>query len=436
MESDELNIPSTNNDPHYRYRMPRIQTTIQGSGNGIKTKWINLADVANALKVPIDYPMRFIGKELATNVDIKPNNYLLNGKHESSKMQEILDKFINKYVLCPKCKLPEIYGKIKAKKGEIKCTCRSCGVKSNLDVRHDFASYIIKNPPPYDDDEIKVGEKKPTGAKLDKKMIKNLKQCCINMPSLIKDDLSSEENLSKIKEFINGFGFPSELKLFCFCQGIIPPKVYTKAFEHRLPIIKQYILDESKGNYSQSLYYFIVGLEDLMFNRQKGENEKYLSSVLYYFYDKDILSEEFWKMLVSGEIKSDFRPMLFSEELESKFLKAAAEFSDFIENGKYEGEEESEKAEEKGEKKAGEKSEEREKEVKSEEKKEEKNEKKEEKTKTEEKLGEKKKKKKGKKKKKIEGEDELEDKKEEKEGKEKEKEKTKGAEDEIDIDNI
>ena len=49
--SDQLNIPITVSDPHYRYKMPKIQTAIQGSGNGIKTKWANLPEVSKALKV-------------------------------------------------------------------------------------------------------------------------------------------------------------------------------------------------------------------------------------------------------------------------------------------------------------------------------------------------------------------------------------------------
>ena len=76
MESGELNIPSTVKDPHYRYKMPKIQTAIQGSGNGIKTNWINLPDVSNALKVPVEYPLKFIGRELGSNTELKPNSYL------------------------------------------------------------------------------------------------------------------------------------------------------------------------------------------------------------------------------------------------------------------------------------------------------------------------------------------------------------------------
>src|SRR5574344_711300 len=108
MVEAELNIPSTVKDPHYRYKMPRIKIALQGSGNGIKTKWINLPEISNALKVPVEYPLKYIGRELGANTEIKANSYLINGKHTVEVMSAHLDKFICRYVLCPKCKLPEI----------------------------------------------------------------------------------------------------------------------------------------------------------------------------------------------------------------------------------------------------------------------------------------------------------------------------------------
>ena len=116
-----LNIPSTVKDPHYRYTMPKIQITTQGSGNGIKTNWVNLPEVSNALKVPLEYPIKFIARELGSNTETKSNSFLINGSHNVEKMQELLDKFIKKYVLCQKCHLPEIHGKVRVgKKGAIK----------------------------------------------------------------------------------------------------------------------------------------------------------------------------------------------------------------------------------------------------------------------------------------------------------------------------
>ena len=37
-----LNIPSTVNDPKYRYRYPKMQVKIESKGNGIKTNIVNL----------------------------------------------------------------------------------------------------------------------------------------------------------------------------------------------------------------------------------------------------------------------------------------------------------------------------------------------------------------------------------------------------------
>ena len=51
-------------DPEYRYKMPRVVTKVEGSGNGIKTVLPNLQDVADALKRPPNHPLKFCGIEL------------------------------------------------------------------------------------------------------------------------------------------------------------------------------------------------------------------------------------------------------------------------------------------------------------------------------------------------------------------------------------
>lgn len=53
MSKNMVNIPSTVEDPSYRYKMPKIQTRIEGKGNGIKVNLVNLEDVAKALRVPV-----------------------------------------------------------------------------------------------------------------------------------------------------------------------------------------------------------------------------------------------------------------------------------------------------------------------------------------------------------------------------------------------
>lgn len=343
--SSEINIPSTVQDPHYRYKMPRIQVAHQGSGNGVKTKWINLAEITNALKVPIEYPLKFIGKELGSNTEIKVNSYLINGNHTAEKMQEILDKFIKKYVLCPKCKLPEIHGKIIVKKGksDIKCICRSCGTLSKLDSTHDFASYIKRSPPPFEEDDPNAKENtntKKTEKKnvIEKKVRIKIKECVENLPKIIKPDVDDKTNIENIKKLYEQYNFTNDIKFYVFANGIFDGKLYTKTFEKRLPIIKHFILNENGGKLNECLFNFLIGLADFVFARQNGENSKYLSSILYYLYMDDIVTEDFWSDFAITK-KLNLNSIFYIPDVESKFMHAVEDFTKWIEKGPREGEE-------------------------------------------------------------------------------------------------
>jgi translation initiation factor 2 beta subunit (eIF-2beta)/eIF-5 len=52
---------------------------------------------------------KYLGLELSTPVDIKTNlgQYAIKGAHNQAKLQDLLDGFIEKFVLCPRCILPE-----------------------------------------------------------------------------------------------------------------------------------------------------------------------------------------------------------------------------------------------------------------------------------------------------------------------------------------
>ena len=40
-------------------------------------------------------------------MDHKIGRYIVNGAHEGAKLQDMLDVFIKKFVLCPECENPE-----------------------------------------------------------------------------------------------------------------------------------------------------------------------------------------------------------------------------------------------------------------------------------------------------------------------------------------
>lgn len=145
-----INIPSTCKDPACRYKMPRLITKVEGRGNGIKTCIVNMGDVARALMRPPQYTTKWLGNELGAystyiNKEREGERTFLNGLHDPAVIQTFLDKFIDKYVLCAKCHMPEVDMKIV--KGNIQGKCKACGWSGDLDNESKLASFITKNPP-------------------------------------------------------------------------------------------------------------------------------------------------------------------------------------------------------------------------------------------------------------------------------------------------
>jgi len=143
-----VNVNRGLKDDFYRYKMPKIIAKVEGKGNGIKTVIVNMVEVAKALNRPPMYPTKFFGTVLGaqTNFD-KNERYIVNGSHDSSKLQDILDTFIQKYVLCASCKNPETDLHVSTKRQQISTTCKACGHFEILNHRDKLSAYIMKCPP-------------------------------------------------------------------------------------------------------------------------------------------------------------------------------------------------------------------------------------------------------------------------------------------------
>lgn len=147
-----VNINSEITDPFYRYKMPRIIAKVEGKGNGIKTVIVNMPEVAKALSRPPTYTTKFFGCELGaqTQVDLKNDRFIVNGAHDAPKLQQLLDIFIKKFVLCPECHNPETCLTVSQKKQTIGQRCIACGYNGMVDMRHKLTPFILKNPPDMD----------------------------------------------------------------------------------------------------------------------------------------------------------------------------------------------------------------------------------------------------------------------------------------------
>jgi len=148
MAAATVNIRRDVDDKFYRYKMPLLQTKIEGKGNGIKTVVPNMSEVARALSRPATYPTKFFGCELGaqTTFDEKADRYIVNGAHDASRLRELLDAFIDKFVLCGSCKNPETIVII-TKTEDLILDCKACGQRTRVDMRHKLVPFILKNPP-------------------------------------------------------------------------------------------------------------------------------------------------------------------------------------------------------------------------------------------------------------------------------------------------
>jgi translation initiation factor 5 len=71
----------------------------------------------------------------------------VNGSHDASKLQDLLDGFIKKFVLCPECDNPETVLSVQSKKEVLNQSCKACGYSGVIKGGHRLINYVIKNPP-------------------------------------------------------------------------------------------------------------------------------------------------------------------------------------------------------------------------------------------------------------------------------------------------
>lgn len=130
--------------------MPRLQTKIEGRGNGIKTVIPNICAIAASLKRDAVVICKYFGYELGAQSKFQEadGRGIVNGSHSASTLQDRLQDFITLYVLCPTCHLPET--DLVSKRGErLYHKCAACGVKVRVKPSsHKLNGFILRKMTP------------------------------------------------------------------------------------------------------------------------------------------------------------------------------------------------------------------------------------------------------------------------------------------------
>jgi len=176
-----INISGANPviDPEYRYKMPTVAGKVEGRGNGIKTVIVNCQELALSLHRESGELNKFFGCELGaqTTMNEKDDRFVVNGSHTDAILQEMVHRYVEKFVLCPNCGLPET--KYKIKNGLIHHVCAACGAKELVDMQHKLCTFILSQQKKKKAEEKKgdKNSKRKDGGKKDKKEKKENLSC-------------------------------------------------------------------------------------------------------------------------------------------------------------------------------------------------------------------------------------------------------------------
>ena len=146
---DYVNIGAGNaGDAFYRYKMPKLQSKVEGRGNGVKTNVMNCVEVSRALGRPPALTTKYFGCTLGaqSRFNEESGQSIVNGSFHTSELVSTLEGFIKTFVQCYKCGNPETVMEVD-KRENITMTCKACGHVSTVPPNHKLCTFILKNPP-------------------------------------------------------------------------------------------------------------------------------------------------------------------------------------------------------------------------------------------------------------------------------------------------
>eukprot|EP00978_Attheya_sp_CCMP212_P039288 scaffold203049_cov46-Attheya_sp.AAC.3 len=148
-----VNIAGTStqiDDPHfYRYKMPLLQVIPGGQISKKKrgkTIITNMSKVAKSLHRTPEELGKYLGCELATSATSAEDGtiLLLGGHFDAKTLQNLMPGYVEIFVLCPTCHLPETMYEISTKKKRIYHKCSACGSRNAINgTDHKVYRYIL-----------------------------------------------------------------------------------------------------------------------------------------------------------------------------------------------------------------------------------------------------------------------------------------------------
>jgi len=117
-------------DPNYRYKMTPLNIVRERSLMTIN----NLPVICKDIERHPEMFVEFIKHKLGTNLSYKEDKLKYSDKISNQSIEDALYEFIEMFVLCNSCNLPETNMFVKKKEGQIEFICRACSSDLVLQV--------------------------------------------------------------------------------------------------------------------------------------------------------------------------------------------------------------------------------------------------------------------------------------------------------------
>lgn len=128
-------------DPYYRYKMDTIIILHGGQGNGLFTIINNVDKISNSINTPSEILIKYLSCHLNSNYNDKKKSF--TGHHSYDFINTGLFNYINSFVICTDCSIPELFYSLNKKTVNSKCS--ACGNIQELNYTTKIDNKCIEN---------------------------------------------------------------------------------------------------------------------------------------------------------------------------------------------------------------------------------------------------------------------------------------------------
>lgn len=103
---------------------------VKGHHEGVRTVISNFLKVSDCLRRKPEHLLKFLGKELGIQGEIKGDRLILSRKLSSKDINAKIEKYAKRYVICLKCGKPDT--ELNDEGGKLFVRCLACGNKHEV----------------------------------------------------------------------------------------------------------------------------------------------------------------------------------------------------------------------------------------------------------------------------------------------------------------